>query len=205
MSNSFPESLVNLIDELNRLPGVGPKSAQRIAYYILQAPKERAFALSDSILAAKTNINFCTVCFNFCEGQNDGLCEICSDDNRDISTICVIEEPKDLVAIERTREFNGTYHILQGALSPIDGIGPDQLKIRELFVRLSSPKIEEVILATNPTIEGEATSMYLARSISSMSDQIKLTRLASGLPVGGDLEFADEATLARALSGRTLV
>jgi recombination protein RecR len=197
--NALPESLVQLIDEMARLPGIGPKSAQRIAYYILQTSNERVFSLSDALIAAKNNIKFCKECFNFCEGD---VCEVCTDDRRDEETLCVVEEPKDLTAIERTREYHGKYHVLQGSLSPMDGIGPDQLKIRELFFRLSSSKVTEVILATNPTVEGEATSMYLARAIAELSSSIKLTRLASGLPVGGDLEFADEVTLARALSGR---
>ena len=197
--NALPESLVQLIDEMARLPGIGPKSAQRIAYYILQTSNERVFSLSDELIAAKNNIKFCKECFNFCEGD---VCEVCTDDRRDEETLCVVEEPKDLTAIERTREYHGKYHVLQGSLSPMDGIGPDQLKIRELFFRLSSSKVTEVILATNPTVEGEATSMYLARAIAELSSSIKLTRLASGLPVGGDLEFADEVTLARALSGR---
>ncbi len=193
----YEGAIQDLIDALGRLPGIGPKSAQRIAFYILQAEPETAAALVDSIRTVKERVKFCTTCGNVSEEDE---CRICRDPRRESSSICVVEESKDVIAIERTREFRGKYHVLGGAISPIDGIGPDQLRIRELMARLSDPEIVEVILATDPNLEGEATATYLARMIKPLD--IKVSRLASGLPVGGDLEYADEVTLGRAFEGR---
>jgi recombination protein RecR len=187
----------SLIDELGRLPGVGPKSAQRIAFHLLKLPDEDAFRLARSITEAKEKVSFCRRCFNVCEGEE---CGICLDSRRDASALCVVEEPRDVVAVEKTGEFRGRYHVLQGAISPLDGIGPDQIRVRELLTRLGNEEITEVILCTNPNIEGEATAMYLARLLKPL--RIRVTRIASGLPVGGDLEYADELTLGRALEGR---
>lgn len=186
-----------LIDEFGRLPGIGPKSAQRIALYLLNAPAPDAQRLAEAISAAKAQVTWCTRCFNLAEGE---LCAICADDRRDPSVICVVEEPRDLIAVERTGEFHGLYHVLGGAISPIEGIGPDQLHVRDLLVRLGDDAVTELILCTNPNIEGEATALYLARLLAETG--IRITRLASGLPVGGDLEYADELTLARALETR---
>jgi recombination protein RecR len=186
-----------LIDELGRLPGVGPKSAQRIAFYLLKLPKEDATRLASAITEAKDRVSFCRRCFNVTEGEE---CDICRDDRRDTHVVCVVEEPRDVVAVEKTREFRGRYHVLQGAISPLDGIGPDQLRVKELLARIEPEGITEVILCTNPNIEGEATAMYLARLLKPLG--IRTTRIASGLPVGGDLEYADELTLGRALEGR---
>jgi recombination protein RecR len=186
-----------LIDELGRLPGIGPKSAQRIAFYLLKVSPDDAHRLALAITDAKSKITFCQRCFNVSEHAE---CGICGDDRRDPAILCVVEEPRDVVAIERTGEFHGRYHVLLGAISPIDGIGPEQLKVRELVARLSVEPVTEVIVATNPTIEGETTAMYLAKLI--VPAGVKVTRLASGLPVGGDLEYADELTLGRALEGR---
>jgi recombination protein RecR len=186
-----------LIDELGRLPGVGPKSAQRIAFYLLKLPKEDATRLASAIIEAKERVSFCRRCFNVTEGEE---CGICGDDRRDPHLVCVVEEPRDVVAVEKTREFRGRYHVLQGAISPLDGIGPDQLRVKELLARIEPEGITEVILCTNPNIEGEATAMYLARLLKPLG--IRTTRIASGLPVGGDLEYADELTLGRALEGR---
>ena len=186
-----------LIDELGRLPGIGPKSAQRIAYYLLKSPAEDANRLAGSITEAKARVTWCQRCFSIAEGE---LCAYCQDDRRDSTSLCVVEEPRDIVAIERTQEFNGRYHVLQGAISPIEGIGPEQLRVKELLRRVESEEVKEVILATNPNIEGEATAMYLGRLLTPLG--IKVTRLASGLPVGGDLEYADEVTLGRAFEGR---
>ena len=197
MSGIYEGALQDLIDALGRLPGIGPKSAQRIAFHILQADSEIAAALVDSIRTVKERVKFCTRCGNVSEETE---CRICRDPRRDNTSICVVEESKDVIAIERTREFRGKYHVLGGAISPIDGIGPEQLRIRELMARLSDPAIVEVILATDPNREGEATATYLARLIKPLD--IKTSRLASGLPVGGDLEYADEVTLGRAFEGR---
>ena len=187
----------DLIDELGRLPGVGPKSAQRIAFHLLKLPKDDALRLAKSIVEAKDRVAWCSRCFNLSEGE---LCGICSDDRRDGHTLCVVEEPKDLVAVEKTGEFKGRYHVLQGAISPIEGIGPDQLRVKELLARIEPEGVTEVILCTNPNIEGEATAMYLGRLLGPLG--LTVTRIASGLPVGGDLEYADELTLGRALEGR---
>ena len=186
-----------LIDELGKLPGIGPKSAQRIAFHIVQSERVDVNRLVDVLRIVKEKVRFCSKCFNVAEEEE---CKICRDPRRDNSTICVVEESKDVVAIERTREFRGNYHVLGGAISPIDGIGPEQLRIRELLTRLSDSNITEVIIATDPNLEGEATATYLARTIKPLG--IKISRLASGLPVGGDLEYADEVTLGRAFEGR---
>jgi recombination protein RecR len=197
MSGMYEGAIQDLIDALGRLPGIGPKSAQRIAFHILQSDAEVASALVDSIRVVKERVKFCVVCGNVSEEDE---CRICRDPRRDSTIICVVEESKDVIAIERTREFRGKYHVLGGAISPIDGIGPEQLRIRELMVRLADAGIIEVILATDPNLEGEATATYLSRLIKPMD--IKVSRLASGLPVGGDLEYADEVTLGRAFEGR---
>ncbi|MFT4185872.1 MAG: recombination mediator RecR [Micrococcaceae bacterium] len=187
----------DLIDELNQLPGVGSKSAQRIAFHLLQTSKEDVSRLANAMIALKAKAQFCIVCGNVGEEE---LCAICRDPRRDDTIICVVEEPKDVVAIEKTREFRGKYHVLGGAISPIQGIGPDQLRIKELMTRLADDRIREVIIATNPNLEGEATATYVSRMLTTMG--INVTRLASGLPVGGDLEYADEITLGRAFEGR---
>ena len=187
----------DLIDELGRLPGIGPKSAQRIAFHLLKLPAQDAVRLSRAIDEMKARITFCSRCFNVSEGDE---CELCADPRRDTHVVCVVEEPKDIVAVERTGEYHGRYHVLQGAISPIEGVGPDQLKVRELVARLEPEGITEVILCTNPNNEGEATAMYLARLLRPLG--LAVTRIASGLPVGGDLEYADELTLGRALEGR---
>ena len=187
----------DLIDELGRLPGVGPKSAQRIAFHLLQADPVDVRRLADVLVEVKDKVKFCTICFNVAE---DDQCRICRDARRDPSVLCVVEEYKDVVAIERTREFRGRYHVLGGAISPIDGIGPEQLHIRELLTRLGDGTVTEVILATDPNLEGEATATYLTRMLGPLG--LRVTRLASGLPVGGDLEYADEVTLGRAFVGR---
>jgi recombination protein RecR len=185
-----------LIDELGRLPGVGPKSAQRIAFYLLKAAPEDANRLARVITEAKERVSWCRKCFNISEGE---LCDYCLDERRDPAVLCVVEEPRDIVAVERTHEFTGRYHVLQGAISPIEGIGPEQLRVKEMLARVDEG-VTEVILATNPNIEGEATAMYLARLLKPLG--VRITRIASGLPVGGDLEYADEVTLGRALEGR---
>lgn len=189
-----------LIDELGRLPGIGPKSAQRIAFYILKSPPEDAAKLASTINAAKTRVTWCRRCFNVAEGRPGAECAICADSRRDASLLCVVEEPRDVVAVEKTGEYRGRYHVLLGALSPIDGIGPAQLKVRELLARIGEEGVGEVILCTNPNIEGDATALYLASLLRDIP--VKVTRIASGLPVGGDLEYADELTLGRALEGR---
>ena len=213
-----------LIDELGRLPGVGPKSAQRIAFHLLKLSKEDAQRLAAAITEVKDRVSFCRICFNVAEvaagagnaedgdrdrdsdrdtgppGGTGAMCNLCLDSRRDATVVCVVEEPRDVVAVEKTQEFSGRYHVLQGAINPIEGVGPDQLRVRELLARIDSEGITEVILCTNPNIEGEATAMYLARLLTPLG--VKTTRIASGLPVGGDLEYADELTLGRALSGR---
>ncbi|MEN9660219.1 MAG: hypothetical protein RL016_364 [Actinomycetota bacterium] len=189
-----------LIDELGRLPGVGPKSAQRIAFYLLQTEDDQAKRLAQVLTEVKDRVKFCEICGNVTE---EPQCNICRDQRRNRSLICVVEESKDVQAIERTREFRGLYHVLGGAISPIEGIGPDQLRIKELMSRLANPDITEVIIATDPNLEGEATATYLTRMLSTLG--ITISRLASGLPVGGDLEYADEVTLGRAFEGRRVV
>lgn len=187
----------DLIDEFGRLPGIGPKGAQRIAFYILAADPVDVLRLADALREVKERVRFCVACGNVAE---EAECRICRDPRRDATVLCVVEEPKDVVAIERTREFRGRYHVLGGAISPIDGVGPDDLRVRELMARLADGAIAEVILATDPNLEGEATATYLARLIAPLG--LAVSRLASGLPVGGDLEYADEITLGRAFEGR---
>jgi recombination protein RecR len=193
----YEGAVQDLIDELGRLPGVGPKSAQRIAFHLLAAESADVGRLVAALQRVQAEVRFCVTCYNVAEGEQ---CRICRDPRRVLDVICVVEEPKDVVAIERTREFKGRYHVLGGAISPIEGIGPDDLRIRELLRRLESEGVGEVILATNPNIEGEATAMYLARLLTPLG--VRVTRIASGLPVGGDLEYADEITLGRAFAGR---
>ena len=194
----FTGPLRALIDELGRLPGIGPKSAQRIAFHILKIPTEDAHRLSDAIVAVKERTTLCDRCFNVAEGG--ALCAVCTDDRREDAVLCVVEDPRDIVAVERTGQYNGRYHVLGGALNPLEGIGPDQLKVRELLARIDEGVIREVIVCTNPNLEGEATAMYVARLLTPLG--VVVSRLASGLPVGGDLEYADELTLGRALEGR---
>lgn len=186
-----------LIEELNKLPGIGPKTAQRLAYFLLRVPEEQARALAEAILAVKEKIRLCSLCHNITETDP---CPICSSNERDQTEICVVEEPLDILALERSRGYNGLYHVLHGVISPMEGIGPEDLKIKELLARLNSSEVKEVILATNPNLEGEATAMYLYRLLSPLN--IQVTRLARGLPFGSDLEYADEVTLTRALEGR---
>jgi recombination protein RecR len=197
----------DLIDELGRLPGIGPKSAQRIAFHLLKLPAEDALRLARSVTNVKERMTFCRRCWNVADRNPDTPdeteCELCRDPRRDATVVCVVEEPRDIAAIEKTQEYKGRYHVLQGALNPLEGVTPDSLRIKELFARLGSEPIAEVILCTNPNLEGEATAMYLARQLQPLG--IKVTRLASGLPVGGDLEYADELTLGRALEGRRTV
>jgi len=193
----YADAVQVVIDELGRLPGIGPKSAQRLAFHLMKVSVEDTSRLTVAIDEMKAKVRFCDRCFNLAEGD---LCVVCTDDRRDASVLCVVEDPRDIVAVERTGEFRGRYHVLGGAISPIEGIGPDQLRVRELLVRLEPEGVEEVILATNPNIEGEATAMYLARLLAPLG--MDVTRIASGLPVGGDLEYADELTLGRALEGR---
>ncbi|MCA0337001.1 MAG: recombination mediator RecR [Actinobacteria bacterium] len=196
----YEGAVQDLIDELGRLPGVGPKGAQRIAFHLLQADAVDVERLAAALTAVKEKVRYCERCFNVAEAP---MCRVCSDPRRDPSAICVVEEPKDVVAIERTREFRGTYHVLGGAISPIDGVGPSDLRFTELMARLSSGAVTEVIIATDPNLEGEATAAYLGRLLKDL--ELRVTRLASGLPVGGDLEYADEVTLGRAFEGRTLI
>jgi recombination protein RecR len=193
----YEGAVQDLIDELGRLPGIGPKSAQRIAFHLLAAEAPDVERLAATLIRVKNEVKFCSICGNVAEAD---VCRICGDARRDLTVICVVEEPKDVVAIERTREFRGRYHVLGGAISPIDGIGPDDLRIRELLTRLRDSDVTELIIATDPNLEGEATATYLARLLKPMD--LTVTRLASGLPVGGDLEYADEVTLGRAFSGR---
>ncbi len=194
---STAKPVARLTEELNKLPGIGPKSAQRLCYYLLRAPIEEARALAEAILAVKEKISLCSTCFNSTESQP---CLICCSEERDRSKICVVEEPLDILSLERTKKYNGLYHVLHGTIAPTRGIGPDELKIRELLTRLEGDSVKEVILATNPNLEGETTAMYLQRLISPMG--IQVTRLAQGLPFGGDLEYADPVTLSKALEGR---
>ena len=197
MASPYEGPVQSLVDELGRLPGIGPKSAQRIAFFLLKSAPDDAKRLARAIVEAKERVSWCRRCFNFAEGE---LCVYCRDDRRDSALLCVVEEPRDIVAVERTQEYRGRYHVLLGAISPIEGIGPEQLKIKELLARVNGEGVQEVILATNPNIEGEATAMYLARLLKPLG--LRVTRIASGLPVGGDLEYADEVTLGRALEGR---
>ncbi len=200
MAGSYAAPVQDLIDALGRLPGIGPKSAQRIAFHLLKVDAEESNRLARVIVDAKDKVGFCSRCFNLAEGD---LCVICADDQRDAHVICVVEEPRDVVAVERTREFKGRYHVLQGAIDHLQGIGPEQLKIRELLARITDEGVSEVIVCTNPNIEGEATSLYLTRVLDTPG--LTVSRIASGLPVGGDLEYADELTLGRALEGRRVI
>jgi recombination protein RecR len=193
----YTQPVQALIDELGRLPGIGPKSAQRIAFHLLKVPTDDVTRLASALVDAKAKVRFCARCWNVAEAE---LCPICADDRRDGSLLCVVEESRDIVAIEKTGEYRGRYHVLLGAMSPLEGIGPEQLKMRELFARLEPEGVQEVILCTNPNTEGEVTAMYLARLLTPLG--LRVTRIASGLPVGGDLEYADELTLGRALEGR---
>ena len=200
MNEAIPSTatpVARLIEEFHKLPGIGPKSAQRLTYYVLRAPEEEARALAEAILEVKDKVILCSVCQNLTDTDP---CRICTDDQRDGGMICVVEEPLDILALERTRSYSGRYHVLHGVISPVDGVGPDDLKVQELLARLKSGDVREVILATNPNLEGEATSMYVSRLIAPLG--IRVTRLARGLPMGADLEYADNVTLARALEGR---
>jgi len=193
----YTQPVQALIDELGRMPGVGPKSAQRIAFHLLKLPNDDVARLVKAITEAKAKVRFCSRCWNVADAE---LCPICQDDRRDSSTICVVEESRDIVAIEKTGEFRGRYHVLLGAMNPLEGVGPEQLKMKELFARIEPEDVQEVILCTNPNTEGEVTAMYIARMMKPFG--VRVTRIASGLPVGGDLEYADELTLGRALEGR---
>lgn len=193
----YAAPIARLLEELERLPGIGPKSAQRIAYHVLRGEPERAHRLADALVEVKRVIHFCPRCFDFAEGE---LCGTCADPERDTALVCVVEEPRDVVAIERTGEFGGLYHVLGGVISPADGIGPEQLRVRELLDRVAGGSVTEVVVATNTTVEGETTALYLARMLTPLG--VSVTRIASGLPVGGDLEYADEVTLGRALAAR---
>ena len=211
MANLYAGSVQELIDELGRLPGIGPKSAQRIAYHLLKRPKDDALRLARAVEQAKARVVFCRRCFNIAELPIDAIgdptrsaeCAICLDLRRDVAVLCVVEEPRDIVAVERTQEFKGRYHVLQGAINHLEGIGPDQLRIKELLGRIAAEDVTEVILCTNPNLDGEATAMYLARLLKPLG--VPVSRIASGLPVGGDLEYADELTLGRALEGRRAI
>jgi recombination protein RecR len=194
---STAEPIAKLIEELNKLPGIGPKSAQRLTYYLLRAPAEEAQALAEAVRAVKEKLTLCSICLNITDSDP---CTICRDEERDHTKICVVEEPIDILPLERTRKYKGLYHVLHGVIAPTDGIGPDDLKVKELLSRLNGGLVAEVILATNPNLEGEATAMYLQRLIAPLD--IRVTRLARGLPYGGDLEYADDVTLSRALEGR---
>lgn len=193
---ALPDPLIRLIDELQRLPGIGPKSAQRLAFHILRAPREHTDRLADALREAKERVTYCTVCNNITDTE---VCPFCSSDARDRSIICVVEEPQNVAAIEKTREFKGAYHVLMGALSPLQGVGPDDLKIKSLLLRVSDD-VKEVILATNPNVDGEATALYLARLLKPLG--VKVTRIAMGVPVGSDLEYADEVTMHKSIEGR---
>jgi recombination protein RecR len=197
MAFTYTPPVQALIDELGRLPGIGPKSAQRLAFHLLKTSTDEARRLADAIIDAKAKVRFCARCFNVADAE---LCPICADDRREAGVVCVVEESRDIVAIERTGEYRGRYHVLLGAINPLEGVGPEQLKIRELLIRLEPEQVTEVIVCTNPNTEGEVTAMYLARLLKPLG--VRVTRIASGLPVGGDLEYADELTLGRALEGR---
>ena len=197
MATVTPEPVTRLIEAFSQLPGIGPKTASRLTFYLLRRPAEQALALADALKELKQKVVFCTSCFNITEASP---CAVCRDEGRDQTVICVVEEPLDVLAIERTGEYRGLYHVLHGALSPVEGIGPDELRINELVARARTGAVQEVLLATNPNLEGEATAMYIARLLQPL--QVRVTRLARGLPVGGDLEYADAITLSRALQGR---
>jgi len=193
----YPEPIARLIDSFSRLPGIGPKTAGRLAFHVLRMKEEDVLAFAQALVSVKRNLTYCSVCFNITDVDP---CRLCGDKTRDPSVICVVQEPKDVVAMERTKDYNGQYHVLHGAISPMEGIGPDELRIPELLKRLADERVKELILATNPNVEGEATAMYLAKLVRNFG--LKVTRIAHGLPVGGDLEYADEVTLSKALEGR---
>jgi len=193
----YPEPIAKLIDSFTRLPGIGPKTAGRLAFHVLRMKEEDVMAFAQALVSVKRNLRYCSVCFNITDIDP---CRLCQDKTRDPSVICVVQEPKDVVAMERTKDYNGQYHVLHGAISPMEGIGPDELRIPELLKRLADERVKELILATNPNIEGEATAMYLSKLVRNFG--LKVTRIAHGLPVGGDLEYADEVTLSKALEGR---
>ncbi len=195
--NIIPKNIQNLIEEFSKLPGIGPKTAQRLTFYLLRRPEQASISLGNAAIDLKKDISICSICCNFSEGE---VCPICSDGYRDSSLICVVAEPLDAVAIEKTGQFKGLYHVLGGAISPVEGIGPDDLFIKELIIRANSGEVKEIILATNPNLEGETTALYIQNQLKDLD--IKITRIARGLPVGGDLEYADEITLTRALEGR---
>lgn len=197
MAVYYPKPLARLIGEFEKLPGIGPKSAQRLAFYVMRVPEEETRALADALTALRGSITFCRVCHNYSEGD---ICDICADPRRDHSFICVVAEPRDLIAMEKTNEFKGVYHVLQGVISPLEGVMPDKLKIKDLQQRIAEGRVKEIILATNPTVEGDTTSMYLANLLKPMG--VKVTRIAHGMPVGGDLDYADQATLIQALEYR---
>lgn len=198
MSSYNVAPLSQLIEQFERLPGIGHKTAQRLAYHVLGLSKEEAQNFSNAILEAHNKIHYCKICCNLTDKE---LCPVCSNESRDKSIICVVEDPRDVIALERTNEFNATYHVLHGAISPLNGVGPDQLCIKELLARVNNDTVKEIIMATNPTVEGEATAMYISRLLKPLG--VKVTRLAYGIPVGGDLEYADEVTLSRAIEGRS--
>lgn len=193
----YPEPIARLIDSFTRLPGIGPKTAGRLAFHVLRMKEEDVLAFAQALVSVKRNLHYCSICFNITDTDP---CRLCQDKSRDASVICVVQEPKDVVAMERTKDYNGQYHVLHGAISPMEGIGPDELRIAELLKRLADERVQELILATNPNIEGEATAMYLSKLVRNFG--LKVTRIAHGLPVGGDLEYADEVTLSKALEGR---
>lgn len=200
MAVHYAKPLARLVSEFEKLPGIGPKSAQRLAFYVLRAPDDEARSLADAISEVKQNIRYCKVCANF---TDQDICDICADSRRDRSLLCVVSEPRDLIAMEKTNEYRGVYHVLQGVISPIEGVGPDKLRIRELAERLAEGGVREVILATNPTVEGDTTAMYLAQNVIKPLDKdVRVTRIAHGMPVGGDLDYADQATLISALEWR---
>lgn len=198
MASYHVAPLEKLVEQFEQLPGIGSKTAQRLAYYVLNLPKEKAEAFANAIISAHEKIHYCKICCNLTDGE---LCPVCSNESRDRSVICVVEDPRDVFAFERTNEMKALYHVLHGAISPLSGIGPDQLCIKELLARVQDGSVQEVIMATNPTVEGEATAMYISRLLKPLG--IKVTRLAYGIPVGGDLEYADEITLSRAIEGRS--
>lgn len=200
MSSALPRPVARVIDEFGRLPGIGPKTASRLAFHLLRVPKQQALALADALRELTEGLTYCERCFNIAETSP---CAICVNDERDGGTICVVEEPLDVIALERTHEYRGLYHVLHGAISPVEGISPADLRIDELLARLSRESVSELILATNPSMEGDATAMYIERAVHAQQRQLRLTRLARGLPVGGDIEYADEITLARAVKGRS--
>jgi recombination protein RecR len=197
MALYYPKSLARLIGEFEKLPGIGPKSAQRLAFHVMRIPESEAQALANALVSLKSSIRFCTLCHNYSEGE---ICEICANSRRDHSVLCVVAEPRDLIAMEKTNEFRGVYHVLHGVISPLEGVTPDRLKIRDLQQRVADGGIQEIILATNPTIEGDTTSLYLAGILKPLG--VKVTRIAHGMPVGGDLDYADQATLIQALEWR---